>query len=162
MTMLSATQTPYTRGWSPRVVLHPHRAMNIVDGCRRRILYDLTHYWLYCLWVLENCCFPGAFSLMNSTGALHQNNNSCNDLTVSKFKRNCLILMLLLLSGIQPNPGPSILCNTPADFKNMPELRIIHINSHSLLPKMDMVQIWAESTSDLIAVSEMLLAMVAW
>ncbi len=105
-----------------------------------------SHNWLYCLWVLEICCFPGAFSLINSTGAQRQNANSCSDLTVMKIKQKCLINMLLLLSGTQPNPGLSVTFNTLADFQNMPVLHITHMNACSLLPKMDMMQIWAEST----------------
>lgn len=44
MAVLSATQTPYARGWSPLVVRHPRWAMmNIMDGCRTRTLSGWIH-----------------------------------------------------------------------------------------------------------------------
>ena len=65
--------------------------------------------------------------------------------------------MLLLLSGIHPNPGPPFTCSTPSDFKIMCGLHIIHVNAHSLLSntEMDMLKIWVESTgADVIVISE--------
>lgn len=47
--------------------------------------------------------------------------------------------------GIQPNPG-LVTCNTPAGFKNMSVLHILHINACSLLPQLDLVRIWAVVT----------------
>ena len=71
----------------------------------------------------------------------------------------CVITLLLLLSGnVQPNPGPATttMClQTPADFLNRTGIGFIHMNVRSLLPKMDMVNIWANSTNaDIMVVLE--------
>lgn len=70
------------------------------------------------------------------------------------------MLLLLLFSGIQPNPGPVIAsCNTPTEFKDRSGLGIIHLHICSLLPKIDMLHIWAKSTNaDVIVLSEMWLS----
>lgn len=59
-----------------------------------------------------------------------------------------LIVLLLLLSGnVQPNPGPELqFIQTPSDFKSFSGLKFFHLNARSLVPKIDMVKIWAEST----------------
>ncbi len=100
VTIVSATQTPYTRGWSPWVVRHPHQTVNVMDGCRRQILYKLTlitGFTAFGFW--RTVVFPVPFLWWTL-----QNTNSCSDLTILKCERKCLIIMLLLLSGIQPNP----------------------------------------------------------
>lgn len=62
--------------------------------------------------------------------------------------------MLLLLSGIQPNPGP--ICNTSSELKNLSGLHILHKNDPgSLLQKLDTVEIWANSSdADVMVFSE--------
>lgn len=70
-----------------------------------------------------------------------------------------MIKLLLMLSGnIQPNPGPANTLqslSTPSDFKNRHGLGFIHLNVRSLVPKMDMIKIWANTTkTDIIIVSE--------
>lgn len=84
---------------------------------------------------------------------------SAYDRSASKYTVKCrlIITLLLLLSGnVQPNPGPCLQCVlTPAEFKSMPGLKIVHLNVRSLLPKMDMVRIWIESTdADIVIISE--------
>lgn len=121
------------------------------------ISFGNVSHWNYCPWVREICFFPGAFTVGNPTDALCQysSSNSSSLPTITKFKQKCLIMLLLLLSGIQPNPGPLMACHTPTDFKNLSGLHIIHVNARSLLPKMDMLRIWSESTgADLFIVSE--------
>lgn len=81
-----------------------------------------------------------------------------NELHKKSFKLKCLIALLLLMSGnVQPNPGPDtpIGFNTPADFKERSGLGFFHLNVRSLVPKMDMLRIWAHSTdTDVIVLSE--------
>lgn len=75
----------------------------------------------------------------------------------SNVKQRLLIVLLLLLSGnVQPNPGPELQCpQTPSDFKSLSGLKYVHLNVHSLLPKMDMVRIWVKSTgADVVIISE--------
>lgn len=81
----------------------------------------------------------------------------------AKQKLRCLIMLLLMLSGnVQPNPGPVLgLLNTlqslatPSDFKSRHGLGFIHLNVRSLVPKMDMIRIWANTTNaDIIIISE--------
>lgn len=81
----------------------------------------------------------------------------------AKQKLRCLIMLLLMLSGnVQPNPGPvlGLLNNlqsvaTPSDFKSRHGLGFIHLNVRSLVPKMDMIRIWANTTNaDIIVISE--------
>ena len=71
----------------------------------------------------------------------------------------CVIMLMLLSSGnVQPNPGPvsdTTCLDTPNDFKNRSGAGFIHINVRSLLPKIDMVKIWANTTNaDVLVVSE--------
>ena len=78
--------------------------------------------------------------------------SACND-----TKQRLLILLLLLLSGnVQPNPGPELQCiQTPSDSESLSSLKIVHLNVHSLLTKMDMVRIQAKSTdADIVVISE--------
>ena len=62
------------------------------------------------------------------------------------------------MSGnVQPNPGPDtpISFNTPAVFKERSGLGFFHLNVRSLVPKMDMLRIWAHSTdADVFVLSE--------
>ncbi|KAF1394512.1 hypothetical protein PFLUV_G00001090 [Perca fluviatilis] len=74
------------------------------------------------------------------------------------LKHKFFIVLLLLMSGnVQPNPGPDtpISFNTPADFKERSGLGFFHLNVRSLVPKMDMLRIWAHSTdADVFVLSE--------
>ena len=68
-------------------------------------------------------------------------------------------MLLLMLSGnVQPNPGPNIALQclpTPSDFKSRAGLGFIHLNVRSLVPKMDMIKIWANTTNtDIMVLSE--------
>ena len=68
-----------------------------------------------------------------------------------------MIVLLLLLSGnIELNPGSDINClSTPCDFKSRSGLGVVHLNVRSLLPKLDLVKIWARSTdTDVLVLSE--------
>lgn len=50
-----------------------------------------------------------------------------------RWKR-LILLLLLVLSNVQPNPGPAIITiNTPDEFKTRSGLGILHINSHRFL-----------------------------
>ena len=72
-------------------------------------------------------------------------------------RRKCMIVLLLLLSGnIELNPGPDINClRTPCDFKSRSGLGVVHLHVRSLLPKLDLVKIWASSTdTDVLVLSE--------
>lgn len=71
------------------------------------------------------------------------------DYNIKLFRKRCLIVLLLLISGnVQPNPGPISASSfeTPADFKSRYGLGFIHLNVRSLISKMDMIHIWAQST----------------
>lgn len=73
------------------------------------------------------------------------------------MKQRIFILLVLLLSGnVQPNPGPALNnISTPDEFKARSGLGLIHINIRSLLPKLDAVQIWIQSTNaDILILSE--------
>lgn len=73
------------------------------------------------------------------------------------LKKKCFILLLLLLSGnVQPDPGPTPNCiATPDDFSARCGLGIFHLNIRSLLPKLDFVKIWIQSTdTDILVLSE--------
>lgn len=49
---------------------------------------------------------------------------------------------------MQPNPGPTFNnFDTPEEFKTRSGFGILHINSRSLLPKIDLIKIWIESTN---------------
>lgn len=71
------------------------------------------------------------------------------------FKQRYLIMLWLLMSGINPNPGPAENIATPLEFSNRLGLGIVHLNVRSLLPKLDQVQIWAKTTkADILVISE--------
>ena len=73
--------------------------------------------------------------------------SSCN-VNPKVAKLRCMILLLLMLSGnVETNPGPGLDCaQTPADFSSRSGLGIIHLNVRSLLPKIDFVRIWAQTS----------------
>lgn len=78
---------------------------------------------------------------------------------ICKLKLRCMVLLLLLLSGnVQPNPGPTmpIYCfPNPSDYKSRTGLGFVHMNVRSLVPKMDMVRKWANTTNaDILVLSE--------
>lgn len=67
--------------------------------------------------------------------------------------------MLLMPGNVLPNPGPYNRCcptfTTPTGLKSRSGLGFIHVNIRSLLPKLDMVHIWARNTNaDVIVISE--------
>ncbi len=76
----------------------------------------------------------------------------------NSVKRRSLIVLMLLMSGnVSPNPGPHIASNftTPVELRSRSGLGFIHLNVCSLLPKLDMVYIWAKNTNaDIIVISE--------
>ncbi len=58
-----------------------------------------------------------------------------------------------------PNPGPYNRCaptyTTPTELRSRSGLGLIHVNVRILLPKLDMVHIWARNTNeDVIIISE--------
>lgn len=68
-------------------------------------------------------------------------------------------MLLLMLSGnVQPNPGPTINLHclpTLSDFKDRAGLGFIHLNVRSLVPKIDKIKIWANTTNtDIMVLSE--------
>lgn len=81
-----------------------------------------------------------------------------HDVSVPSKRGSCFIFLLLLLSGnVQPNPGPPTCCEipTPDDIKSRSGLVFMHLNVCSLLPKLDFVRIWVESTgADVAIISE--------
>lgn len=107
----------------------PH-LQNLLALCNYKISY-------------EKSCFVSTF----------HKSKSISNVTKQRF----LIVLLLLLSGnVQPNPGPELQCSqTPSEFKSSPGLKIVHLNVRSLLPKMDMIKIWVQSTdADIVLISE--------
>ena len=61
------------------------------------------------------------------------------------------------MSGnVEPNPGPDFnYLSTPCDFKARSGLGVIHVNVRSLLPKLDLVKIWAKtSDTDILVLTE--------
>ncbi len=52
------------------------------------------------------------------------------------------------------NPSPDVVIsfNTPADFNSSTGLGIVHLNVRSLLTKLDMLRIWAETNDPAIMV----------
>lgn len=65
--------------------------------------------------------------------------------------------MLLISGNVQENPGPDAVTsfNTSADFKSRTVLRIVHLNVHGILTKLDMLWIWADTTdADIMVLSE--------
>lgn len=116
-------------------------------------------FWIDLYWDLPK--LQNFFALYNLSFSINDRHClvSAYDRSASKYTVKCrlIITLLLLLSGnVQPNPGPCLQCVlTPAEFKSMPGLKIVHLNVRSLLPKMDMVRIWIESTdADIVIISE--------
>ncbi len=77
----------------------------------------------------------------------------------SARRKSFIVLMLLISGNVLPNPGPYNRCapifTTPTELKSRSGLGFIHVNIRSLLPKLDMVHIWARNTNaDIIIISE--------
>lgn len=75
----------------------------------------------------------------------------------ANVRQKSLILLLLLLSGnVQLNPGPPPnTTETPDGFRARSRLSIIHINRHILLPELDLIKIWIQTTdTDIVVLSE--------
>lgn len=72
--------------------------------------------------------------------------------------KGIIMLMLLMSGNVQPNPGPVsdvTSLQTPAAFLNRSGIGFVHMSVRSLLPKIDMVRIWAKSTNaDIMVLSE--------
>ena len=100
---------------------------------------------LVCISILEtNFVLPEKF-LVLFAAMLHSKKVSPSN--HDGFRKRYLLLLLLLISGLQPNPGPDIAtCSTPSEFRERSGLGIIHLNIRSLLLKTDMLHIWAKST----------------
>ncbi len=62
-----------------------------------------------------------------------------------------MIMLLLMLSGnVQPNPQPITSVKylpAPSDFKSRTGLGFMHLNARSLVPKLDMIKIWVNTTN---------------
>lgn len=84
--------------------------------------------------------------------------DSCNEQCSppsKNLRQRYLIMLLLLMAVINPNPGPVGIVSTPLDFLNRSGLGIVHFNVRSLLPKLDQVQVWAKTTkADILVISE--------
>lgn len=116
---------------------------------------NLKH--LLSLYLLNDCFIPSKNSWPKST--MSGDSKSCRKHCLNTRMSKCIITLMLLMSGnVQPNPSPGsdmILLQTPADFLNRSGIGFVHINVRSLLPKMDMVRIWAKSTNvDIMVLSE--------
>lgn len=75
----------------------------------------------------------------------------------SRLQRALIVLLLLISGNVQPNPGPDVVTsfNTSADFKSRTGLGNVHLNVRSLLTKLDMLLIWADTTdADIMVLSE--------
>lgn len=74
---------------------------------------------------------------------------------LKQARKRFLVVLLLLMAGLSPNPGPIGTIATPLDFSNRTGLGIVHLNACSLLPKMDRIKIWASTTkTDILVISE--------
>lgn len=115
------------------------------------VINSFTKLRLWCIFVLKRC-----FTSTEITLDIMKPNTTVNG-SSHNMKRRIFILLLLLLSGnVQPNPGP-VLNNitTPEVFRARTGLGLIHLNIRSLLPKLDAVKIWIESTNaDILILSE--------
>lgn len=62
-----------------------------------------------------------------------------------------MVMLLLILSGnVQPNPGSNTFVQclpTPSDIRSKTGLGFLHLNFRGLVPKMDMIKIWANTTN---------------
>lgn len=62
-----------------------------------------------------------------------------------------MIMLLLMLSGnVQPNPWPitPMYClPTPSDFKSRTGLGFMNLNVRILVPILDMIKIWVNTTN---------------
>lgn len=92
------------------------------------------------------------FIVRNRSDSTHDKDSSCRPCAT---KQKLLIVLLLFISGVHPNPGPepgTQCIQTPSDFKCLSGLRIVHLNARSMLSKMDMICLWVRSTDAEIAV----------
>lgn len=128
--------------------------------------------WMYCMSMgSQHANFKHLLSLLLLSDCFIPSKNSWSKITMSGDSKNCMkhclntrmlkciITLMLLMSGnVQPNPGPvtdMISLQTPADFLNRSGIGCVHINVRSLLPKIDMVRIWAKLTNvDIMVLSE--------
>ncbi len=92
--------------------------------------------------------------------SLHVGPTVRNYVISKSARRKSLIVLMLLISGnVLPNPGPYNRCvpiyTTPTELRSRSGLVLIHVNVRNLLPKLDMVNIWARNTNaDVIIISE--------
>jgi len=94
------------------------------------------------------------FTFIPKISVSESRNGQCTT-TSRNVRQRYLIMMLLLLAGINPNPGPAGVVSTPLDFSNRSGLRMVHLNVRSLLPKLDQLHIWAKMTkADVLVISE--------
>lgn len=123
------------------------------DSCHQ--LISLCHQQnIYLLQVQVNKCFQillllkDHFIISEDSFSLFIGDSGNDTLFCVKLKLHCLIMCLLMLSGnIQPKPGPNITLQclpTPSDFKGRAGLSF---NFRSLVPKIDMIKIWANTTN---------------
>ena len=124
-------------------------------SCVCPILKQVNFKHLLSLLLLNDYFIPSENSWPVFLNTSDITKNTKND----RHTLRCVIMLLLLLSGnVEPNPGPATttMClQTPADFLDRTCIGFIHMNVRSLLPKMDMVKIWANSTNaDIMVVSE--------
>lgn len=124
----------------------------LMVSSRRIVLNNFTQLRLWCTSVLKRCFTFNEITLIEAV----KSNNAVIG-SSQNMKQRIFILLLLLLSGnVQPNPGPALNnISTPDEFKARSGLGLIHINIRSLLPKLDAVQIWIQSTNaDILILSE--------
>lgn len=115
--------------------------------------YEFDDGWKNCVLKLDcnsllclNCFCLHGVNLSFYTYDRHLQVKLPSPNSTNAVKRHVFVYLLCLLSGnIHPNPGPGSL-STPDDFKSRSGIGFIHWNIRSLLPKMDSVRIWADST----------------
>lgn len=102
-------------------------------------------------WLLSFYSFPF------SPGKLRPRHSFNQSVSTHSIRKTCMVALLLLMSGdIEFNPCLNIdHLATPSDFKSRSGLGVIHLNVRSLLPKLDMVKIWAKSSdTDILVLSQ--------
>lgn len=92
--------------------------------------------------------------ILNDYFCIHENTSIEHDLSFnngSSQRPTTMKQRLLLIYGnFQPNPGPEV--KTTLDFNSQSGLKIIHLNVHSLMPKINLINTWGHSTAVAIAV----------
>ena len=109
---------------------------------------------LMCCYALKSCFIVPTDALVFS---IHCSDAYLKCNSIKMFRIRCMIMPVLMISGdVQSNPGPDSDCiQTAADFNARSGLGIIHLNVRSLLPKIDFVRVWAQTTNaDIIVISE--------